>query len=538
MNLLMAPTRDLSLLLLLLLHTSLLALRGCNATLEITDSPTSQVVVLGENATFHCSASGGSFQWTINITSRSNPYSLAYTTTIREYGITAQIDSEETDNGVEYTAALTIEGRMETNNTQLHCVVFTFNSHRESETVTLTVIGPPDTPSLTIPEQHVDLELRQLSAFWNVPYSHADHSITHYDVTVTNTHRAGSYDKFIAHSATSGIGGMNITLPFPHGTSSCDVLTISVTAVNDVGAGKPAQVNVSIPEVPDSEVSVVTEVFFQKDGSPVVILEIEFPKLCSFERLNYSVVLVQPREALLIEKSVIGPPVSVTETITSSLEPNTDYSIVVLAKTAAWNTSTPHYNFSTYFTPTTMPMTTDNGNHDTTTTTGMDFTPMTISTVTDNGLSPTTKTGPVPTVPPETNSMQSHYILGATAGAAALVLLLIIAALTLLCVLHLRKRKSGIPTSDDESKTDSMPYDLTPNPIYDGPLYDTVQEPFKQLLTLKPQPTTVPVTEPIYSDSPSHDKQRHGPGSGYEEVALCKKEAEDCYIQMQSYKRQ
>ena len=72
----------------------------------------------------------------------------------------------------------------------------------------------------------------------------------------------------------------------------------------------------------------------------------QFPKLCSFERLNYSVVLVQPREALLIEKSVIDPPVSVTETITSSLEPNTDYSIVVLAKTAAWNTSTPHYNFS------------------------------------------------------------------------------------------------------------------------------------------------------------------------------------------------
>ena len=83
-----------------------------------------------------------------------------------------------------------------------------------------------------------------------------------------------------------------------------------------------------------------------------------------------------------------------------------------------------------------------------------------------------------------------------------------------------------------------MPYDLTPNPIYDGPLYDTVQEPFKQLLNLKPQPTAVPVTEPIYSDDPSHDKQRHGPGSGYEEVALCKKEAEDCYIQMQSYKRQ
>ena len=108
--------------------------------------------------------------------------------------------------------------------------------------------GPPDTPSLTLPEQNVDLESRQLSAFWNVPYSHADHSITHYDVTVTNTHRAESYNTSIAHSATSGIGAMNITLTFPNGTSSCDVLTISVTAINDVGASKAAQVNVSIPE--------------------------------------------------------------------------------------------------------------------------------------------------------------------------------------------------------------------------------------------------------------------------------------------------
>ena len=96
----------------------------------------------------------------------------------------------------------------------------------------------------------------------------------------------------------------------------------------------------------------------------------------------------------------------------------------------------------------------------------------------------------------------------------------------------------GIPTGDNEAEIDGMPYDLTTNPIYDGPVYDTVQEPFKQLLTLKPQPTTVPVSESVYSDNPFHSRQRPVPGSGYDEVALYKKEAEDCYIQMQSYKRQ
>ena len=160
----MAPTRDLSWLLLLLLHTSLLALCGCNAALRkfcyynsattivrvniwqtsllgITQPPTSRVVVLGENATFHCSAFGGSFQWTINITSRTTPYSVAYNTTIPEYGITAQINRQERDGDNQYTATLTVEGRVDTNNTALHCVVFTLNSHSVSETVTLTVIG-------------------------------------------------------------------------------------------------------------------------------------------------------------------------------------------------------------------------------------------------------------------------------------------------------------------------------------------------------------------------------------------------------------
>ena len=102
--------------------------------------------------------------------------------------------------------------------------------------------GPPDPPSLTILEQHVDLELRILTVVWDVPYSHPDHPISHYDVTVTNVHKAEA-DSLMSESSDT-----SITLPFPHQTSSCDVLTVTVTAVNDIGASKPAQANVSIPE--------------------------------------------------------------------------------------------------------------------------------------------------------------------------------------------------------------------------------------------------------------------------------------------------
>ena len=72
----------------------------------------------------------------------------------------------------------------------------------------------------------------------------------------------------------------------------------------------------------------------------------QFPQLCSFERLNYSVVLVWPHEAVLIQKSVTDPSESVTENITSFLEANAEYSIVVLAATAVWTASTAHHNFS------------------------------------------------------------------------------------------------------------------------------------------------------------------------------------------------
>ena len=104
--------------------------------------------------------------------------------------------------------------------------------------------GPPEPPSLTLPEQLIDMDSRLLSAFWNAPYTHANHLISHYNVIVTNIRTA----EINAHSLASESGGMNIMLPFTPQTNSCDILTVTVTAVNDVGASEPATANVSIPK--------------------------------------------------------------------------------------------------------------------------------------------------------------------------------------------------------------------------------------------------------------------------------------------------
>ena len=114
--------------------------------------------------------------------------------------------------------------------------------------------GPPDTPAaLSLPGTHVDMELRQFSVEWNVPFSHPNHSISHYSVSVNSLNQSLSYDETLPVSSavqpplpTSGL--VSVSLPFPRRTFSCDILNISVTAVNDIGASQPAYGYVLIPK--------------------------------------------------------------------------------------------------------------------------------------------------------------------------------------------------------------------------------------------------------------------------------------------------
>ena len=130
----------------------------------ITEAPSSQVVELGDSASFHCAASGGDFHWIVRVPSLESSLIISQTGTLSEYGITAEV-SYEFNTAIqeyEYTSTLAVEGRVGTNNTELYCEVTTFGTNRASSTVELTVIG----------------NLMILLMFLLVPYGHMINNYT------------------------------------------------------------------------------------------------------------------------------------------------------------------------------------------------------------------------------------------------------------------------------------------------------------------------------------------------------------------------
>jgi len=114
--------------------------------LEITLAPAPQVVALGEDATFHCEATGGSFHWKLSTPAAGSGNITAVldqAQSISERGISSKgrADSVGTSS-YRYTSKLTIAGTVENNNTELFCEVSAFlDSTATSDHVRMTVIG-------------------------------------------------------------------------------------------------------------------------------------------------------------------------------------------------------------------------------------------------------------------------------------------------------------------------------------------------------------------------------------------------------------
>lgn len=110
-----------------------------------------------------------------------------------------------------------------------------------------TFSGPPTSPSSLTLRPQFNLGLRVLSAVWSTPFSHPNHTISHYHLTVSNIHNNASYEKsiFVEQSTNDS---MSSVLPLPNQTSACDVVTVTVRAVNDLGPSEPAYANISIPQ--------------------------------------------------------------------------------------------------------------------------------------------------------------------------------------------------------------------------------------------------------------------------------------------------
>lgn len=77
----------------------------------------------------------------------------------------------------------------------------------------------------------------------------------------------------------------------------------------------------------------------------------QFPKLCIFQRLNYTIVLNnldEDREVMLPQMSLLPPVELLIETIESDVVPDAEYTVFVYVLTDVGNSTSHLYNFSEF----------------------------------------------------------------------------------------------------------------------------------------------------------------------------------------------
>lgn len=98
---------------------------------------------------------------------------------------------------------------------------------------------------------------------------------------------------------------------------------------------------------------------------------------------------------------------------------------------------------------------------------------------------------------------------------------------------------AGRQTNVEDLRVSSIPHDLTPNPIYGGPLYDTVQDPsLHKSLNIKTEPLPPipsPYSEPKYIDSPTTGQLKLQESKDQSNGEIVK-DTEDSYIFMHTRK--
>ena len=81
-------------------------------------------------------------------------------------------------------------------------------------------------------------------ARWNTPFAHKNHSVLHYSLEVLNNHDKVKHNIL---ACLSPCGSQNISFTAPNQTQVCDMLMLTLTAVNDIGSSNSTVANITIP---------------------------------------------------------------------------------------------------------------------------------------------------------------------------------------------------------------------------------------------------------------------------------------------------
>ncbi|CAI8046182.1 hypothetical protein GBAR_LOCUS25522 [Geodia barretti] len=299
--------------------------------ISVAQGQSSENVPLGNNVTLNCTYERG-IQWEIIGSGNTslNIYLDYVPPEAIERGIVPVPHQKAGDANVN---RLKVLGSLENNQTQIKCT----ESGNGSVTIAsyiLTVIGPPERPG-EVRGWVVEFSPLRLRLEWEEPFSHTDHPVLHYTLY---TRDGGALFTANTSSVTFGLQDVEFS-------SNCirSADGIGVAAVSDIGESELSPIESIWRDVDDKHFSVIEGKLFSQNELSILELLIKFPQLCEGQEMRYRVEVEEERTGRLVYQDTRvseyrGGDVDYSNT-TSSLLDHGYYTALVFLHTGGQNIS-------------------------------------------------------------------------------------------------------------------------------------------------------------------------------------------------------
>ncbi|XP_064407729.1 uncharacterized protein LOC135352482 isoform X1 [Halichondria panicea] len=407
------------------------------AGVEFIEEPRSQSILIGESAIFNCKAYAHLTTWYINGHELEHPYDWGQPPP--DIYLPEPLFSRQLDT---YNLSMTVSGTLLRNNTRIHCVAIATNFLSvTSDTAVLQVyqIQPPNI-TLDVSEwPSVMTLLIQTSSFW------FDFGSSHYNLTLTLQTDCKRSDGVLYSvsipTMTSSISISKDVFQF----ENCSQYLVSATSVSPtLGRSTSIEFIFTSPQVvlPSIEFSNRHSVYFDKSLNPLLSLHAQVSSLCHLLKYAYFVMITATNQSLEFGPKQVAMDGLIREEISNNLHIDTQYTVWIEIESfhptalALSRISSSQNIFNTEF--------------------NLQRSLSTNSSLSNNAG------GTLQIV---------SVLLGVLSGLLLLTLLICVT-----CCLVCRNKRRGI-----NRKSTSTSQAMIENPIYNGPVYETVPQRYNPL---------------------------------------------------------
>ncbi|KAL5500327.1 hypothetical protein EMCRGX_G011872 [Ephydatia muelleri] len=253
---------------------------------EILVHPTSQTICQGENTTLVCQVRGIG-GWRVNGTTITPNNQASF----RSRGFTATVNETGggDENEIYTTLAMTVEGRVQNNNTKFICYSVTVNGEVSTSKEAFLVIAGyplPPSPALLITNS------TNIQVSWKRPFAMREVAdILYYTVRMYNSSSQGSKEWTIRSLTLTDMYTHNITVK--EVANECILLSFEVRAVNKVGNSSAGITTGGFPIVPYATVINPIEATLEMSVTGGLMAEVVLwpPHICSYQETLYSLIV-------------------------------------------------------------------------------------------------------------------------------------------------------------------------------------------------------------------------------------------------------